>query len=181
MERMPPARGPPLPCAARVCGTGVRSTHLARPRRGGLRGPRPRPVACPGQRFSPPPSGRGRRSGHVPHQDTAALRRAPFAPSSPPTGIDNAVAQAQFADVYRNRLYVTRQRCPLNSTDAITVRRRELDTLTQELGPLLGAYKSAQFGLSGQRPLHTHRLVGFAAAALLRKHMPRFWFSPRRA
>ena len=29
MERMPPARGPPLPCAARVCGTGVRSTHLA--------------------------------------------------------------------------------------------------------------------------------------------------------
>ena len=26
----------------------------------------------------------------------------------------------------------------------------------------------AQFGLSGQRPLHTHRLVGFAAAALLR-------------
>ena len=48
--------------------------------------------------------------------------------------IDNAVAQAGFADVYKNRLnashvrhlYEGKQRCPFSSTDAITVPRPEL-------------------------------------------------------
>ena len=71
--------------------------------------------------------------------------------------IDHAIVQAQFADVYGNRLdasqlrhlYETRQRCPLNSTDAIMARGRELDAITQELGPLLGAYKSPNSGSVG--------------------------------
>ena len=71
--------------------------------------------------------------------------------------IDNAVAQAGFADVYKNRLntshvrqiYEGKQRCPLSSTDAITVRRPELEALTYELGPLLGTYRSPVSGLVG--------------------------------
>ena len=57
--------------------------------------------------------------------------------------IDNAVAQAEFADVYKNRLnashvrhlYEGKQRCPLSSTEAITVPRPELEALTCELEP----------------------------------------------
>ena len=71
--------------------------------------------------------------------------------------IENAVAQAGFADVYKNRLnashvrqlYEGKQRCPLSSTDAITVRRPELEALTYELGPLLGTYRSPTSGLVG--------------------------------
>ena len=71
--------------------------------------------------------------------------------------IDNAVAQAGFADVYKNRLnashvrhlYEGKQRCPLSSTDAITVPRHELEALTYELGPLLGTYRSPISGLVG--------------------------------
>ena len=71
--------------------------------------------------------------------------------------IDHAVAQAQFADVFRNRLdasqvrhlYEKKQKCPLSSTDAISVHQRELDALTQVLGPLLGAYKSPESGAVG--------------------------------
>ena len=71
--------------------------------------------------------------------------------------IDNAVAQAGFADVYKNRLnashvrylYEDKQRCPFSSTDAITVPRPELETLTCELEPLLGTYMSPISGLVG--------------------------------
>ena len=71
--------------------------------------------------------------------------------------IENAVAQAGFADVYKNRLnashvrqlYEGKQRCPLSSTDAITVRRPELGALTYELGPLFGTYRSPISGLVG--------------------------------
>lgn len=71
--------------------------------------------------------------------------------------IDNAVTQAQFTDVYQNSLdasqirniYKAKQRCPLNTTDAITVRQRELDAVTQELGLLLGTYKSPRSGSVG--------------------------------
>ena len=71
--------------------------------------------------------------------------------------IDNAVAQAGFADVHKNRLnashvrhlYEGRQQCPISSTDAITVRRPELEALTYELGPLLGTYRSPFSGLVG--------------------------------
>ena len=71
--------------------------------------------------------------------------------------IDNAVAQAGFADVYKNRLnpshvrhlYEGKQRCPFSSTDAITVPRPELEALTCELEPLLGTYRSPTSGLVG--------------------------------
>ena len=71
--------------------------------------------------------------------------------------IDNAVAQAGFADVYKNRLnashmrhlYEGKQRCPFSSTDAITVPRPELEALTCELEPLLGTYMSPISGLVG--------------------------------
>ncbi len=71
--------------------------------------------------------------------------------------IDKAVAQAGFADVYKNRLnashvrhlYKSKQRCPLSSTDAITVPRPELEALTCELEPLLGTYRSSISGLVG--------------------------------
>ena len=71
--------------------------------------------------------------------------------------IDNALAQAGFADVHNNRLnashvrrlYEGKQECPLSSTDAITVRRPELEALTYELGPLLATYRSPISGLVG--------------------------------
>ena len=71
--------------------------------------------------------------------------------------IENAVAQAEFADVYKNRLnashvrqlYEAKQRCPLSSTDAIRVRRPEMEGLTYELGSLLGTYRSPISGLVG--------------------------------
>ena len=64
--------------------------------------------------------------------------------------IDNAVAQAVFFDVYKNRLtapqvrhlYEHKQRYPLSSTDAIAVPSFELAALTEQLGPLLGTYTS---------------------------------------
>ena len=71
--------------------------------------------------------------------------------------LDNAVRQAGFADVYNNRLnashvqhlYEGKQKCPLSSTDAITVRRPDLEALTDELGSLLGTYRSPISGLIG--------------------------------
>ena len=70
---------------------------------------------------------------------------------------DNAVAQAEFADVYNNRLnashvrhlYESKQKCPLSSTDAITVPRPDLQALTRELDSMLGIYKSPISGLVG--------------------------------
>ena len=71
--------------------------------------------------------------------------------------IDNTVAQAVFADLYKNRLnashvrhlYEGKQECPFSSTDAITVPRPELEALTCELEPLLGTYRSPISGLVG--------------------------------
>ena len=71
--------------------------------------------------------------------------------------IDSAVAQAGFTDVYKNRLnashvrhlYEGKQRCPFSSTDAITVRRPEMEALTCEFEPLLGTYRSPISGLVG--------------------------------
>ena len=64
--------------------------------------------------------------------------------------IENAVARAEFADVFGNRLdafhvrqlYEARKRFPVASTDAITVRTGELRALTSELGRRLGSYGS---------------------------------------
>ena len=69
--------------------------------------------------------------------------------------IDNAVAQAGFADVYKSRLnashvrhlYEGKKRCPFFSTDAITVPQPE--ALTCELESLLGTYRSPVSGLVG--------------------------------
>ena len=71
--------------------------------------------------------------------------------------IDNAVAQAVFVDVYKNRLpapqvrhlYEHKQGYPLSSTDAITVPSPDLEALTKQLGPLLGTYRSPISGLVG--------------------------------
>ena len=71
--------------------------------------------------------------------------------------IDNAVAQAAFVDVYKNRLtapqvrhlYELKQRYPLSSTEAITVPSPELEALTNQLEPLLGTYISPISGLVG--------------------------------
>ena len=71
--------------------------------------------------------------------------------------IDNAVAQAAFVDVYKNRLtapqvrhlYELKQRYPLSSTEVITVPSPELEALTNQLEPLLGTYISPISGLVG--------------------------------
>ena len=71
--------------------------------------------------------------------------------------IANAVAQARFADVHNNRLsasqvrelYEGKQRYPLSSTDAITVRQPELDHLTHELALMLGSFRSPTSDLVG--------------------------------
>ena len=64
--------------------------------------------------------------------------------------IDNALAQAEFTDVYGRRLnahlmrqlYRAKQNCVLVSTEAISVPRPELGTLVSELDACLGSYKS---------------------------------------
>ena len=68
-------------------------------------------MACPGQRFSPPPSGRGRRSGHVPIrilQRSGALVRSILADWSPAQAVAGAnlvyAAAHQFGDPERNIL-----------------------------------------------------------------------------
>ncbi|MYD96631.1 MAG: hypothetical protein F4X98_04490 [Gammaproteobacteria bacterium] len=71
--------------------------------------------------------------------------------------IASAVAQASFVDVHKNRLnasqvrqlYEGKQRCPLSSTDAIAVRQPELADLTNELRPMLGAFRSPTSDLVG--------------------------------
>ena len=86
--------------------------------------------------------------------------------------IDNAVEQAWFADVYKNRLnashvrhlYEGKQRCPLSSTEAITVPRPELEALTCELEPLLGTNRSPISGLVGNG---LYALTGSAASPRL--------------
>ena len=87
----------------------------------------------------------------------AARKNYPMLTDSLIRHIDNAVAQAGFADVYNNRLnashvrhlYEAKQKYPLSSTDAITVRRPALEALTYDLGPLLGTYKSPISDLVG--------------------------------
>ena len=72
--------------------------------------------------------------------------------------IENVVAHAEFADVFGNRrdasqarhLYEVKQRLPIPSTDAIAVRRRELQVLTHELGLLLDTLTGSQ--ASPRRP-----------------------------
>ena len=64
--------------------------------------------------------------------------------------IDNALAQAEFMDMFDHRfdvsvlrqLYEANQHCVFGSTDSITVRAPELHALTCELDALLGSYKS---------------------------------------
>ena len=64
--------------------------------------------------------------------------------------IDNALAQAEFTDMYRRRLnahlmrqlYEAKQNCVLGSTEAISVQQPELATLVSELDASLGSYKS---------------------------------------
>lgn len=71
--------------------------------------------------------------------------------------INNAVARAEFADVFKNRLdasrmrhlYETKQQFSIPSTDAIATPDPQLEALTHELGPLLGTFKSPNSGVVG--------------------------------
>ena len=71
--------------------------------------------------------------------------------------IDDAVARAQFTDVFQNRLdastvrqlYETNRRCLLSSTEGIALRRQELDVLVHELDASPGIYKSLVSGFVG--------------------------------
>ncbi len=64
--------------------------------------------------------------------------------------INDAIVHSHFIDFYKNRLnsshvrelYDRLKTIHLNSTDKIVVRQRELDAITQKLGPLLGTYMS---------------------------------------
>ena len=64
--------------------------------------------------------------------------------------INDAIVHSHFIDVYKNRLNATNVRelydrlkkIPLSSTGGIAVRQRELDAITQKLGPLLDNYMS---------------------------------------
>ena len=66
------------------------------------------------------------------------------------TRIDNALAQAQFTEFFRDRihapavrqLYEANQRCVLTSTESISVGQRALRALASELDSSLGSYRS---------------------------------------
>ena len=86
--------------------------------------------------------------------------------------LENAVRHAEFTDVFRNRfdssavlhLYNTKRRCPLSSTEAISVRDSELRTLTTELESTLGINRSSESGLVGNG---LYKLTGSLASPRL--------------
>ena len=86
--------------------------------------------------------------------------------------IDQAVGQAVFSDVFRNRiesstlrhLYEKKQKFAISSTDGISVREQELRSLTSELESLLGYRRSPDTGLVGNG---LYKLTGSGASPRL--------------